>query len=279
MSSSADDPQRDAMTSADPARPRALTVVPPDPPSAGRDHHPSRLGHRLDNYLAGVVRELNDRGVITGALQRTDPADRLIGSIDLDCTPLDDQPLEDGVDPARPVPVDAVWDEYEGWSVGLRHSSGRRSRRYLHPDLLPEAAVVGAFVVDVATGASFGVAHSIAAQKADTRTSICCRSRSFTICVSGSTTPNPARSIFSHPRPRPSRPGGSSSTPTAAAPRCAPSAASPPSSARPAPEPRRWAPANGRRSCSYSAVRMHPHELMSPVPVCRRCIGIFDLHR
>jgi hypothetical protein len=32
------------------------------------------------------------------------------------------------------------------------------------------------------------------------------------------------------------------------------------------------------KCCRYSAVRMHPHPLTSPVPVCRRCIGIFDLH-
>src|SRR4051812_47764001 len=111
MSSSADDPQRDAMT-ADPARPRVLTAVPADPRAAGRDRHPSRLDYRLDTYFAGVVRELNDRGVSTGALQRTDPAARLIGSIDLDCTPLEDRTHEEDIDPERPVPVDAVWDEH-----------------------------------------------------------------------------------------------------------------------------------------------------------------------
>lgn len=30
-------------------------------------------------------------------------------------------------------------------------------------------------------------------------------------------------------------------------------------------------------SCRHDAVRMHPHPLMSPVPVCRRCVHTFDL--
>jgi hypothetical protein len=279
MPSSADDPQPDAVTTADPARPRALTGVPADPPPAGRDRHPSRLGHRLDNYLAAVIRELNDRGVITGALQRTDPADRLIGSIDLDCTPLDDPSREDDIDPARPVPVDAVWDEQEGWSVGLRHSSGRRSRRYLHPDLLPEAAAVGAFVVGVARGATLGVAHSIAATEGghphlhllqtevvhDLRVWLDHAQPGTVDLLSPAAQAQPAGWFLVHTD------GGTTEICTS---RRVTTAQGSTGARAPALGTCQWT-----RSCSYSAVRMHPHALMSPVPVCRRCIGIFDLHR
>lgn len=31
-------------------------------------------------------------------------------------------------------------------------------------------------------------------------------------------------------------------------------------------------------ACQRDAVRMHPHPLMSPVPVCRHCVQTFHLH-
>jgi Family of unknown function (DUF6292) len=121
--------------------------------------HPSALGRHLDNYLASVARELRDSGVVTGPPQRSDPAERLIGSIVLDCTALRPAASTPG---DRPTPVVVTWDETAGWCVGLHHDATHASRRYLHPDVLPAARVVADFVVGLALGHPLGSAHSIA---------------------------------------------------------------------------------------------------------------------
>nr|MBA3907677.1 hypothetical protein [Pseudonocardiales bacterium] len=57
-------------------------------PDGAIGRHPTALGRHLDNYLRAVARELEIRGVIVGTPQRTDPAQRLLGSIVIDCTAL-----------------------------------------------------------------------------------------------------------------------------------------------------------------------------------------------
>lgn len=169
--------------------------------------------------------------MITGVLHRTDQADRLIGSIELDCTPLratvastnpftaDDQSLRDSTDPGLPQPVDAVWDELEGWSVGLRHSSGLLSRRYLHPDVLPDAAAVGEFVVGLARGATLGAAHPIAsAQSGHPHLRLMQVRVAHNLRVWMDHT-QPGTVDLISPAAQACRPGGSSSTPTGAPPK------------------------------------------------------------
>jgi Family of unknown function (DUF6292) len=133
--------------------------------------HPSALGRHLDNYLASVARELRDSGVITGAPQRSDPTERLIGSIVLDCTALrlaawaphdptaGTRSLGGALHPERAAPVVVTWDEATGWCVGLHHDPTHSSRRYLHPELLPAARAVADFVVGLALGQPLGAAH------------------------------------------------------------------------------------------------------------------------
>ena len=114
-------------------------------------------------------------GATTRGPQRTDPAQRLVGSIVLDCTTLRiaawrpsqqgpgvRQSVADAIHPERPTPVVATWDEHDGWCVGLHHDPDRSSRRYLHPDLLPSADAVADFVVDLALGRPVGAHHPLA---------------------------------------------------------------------------------------------------------------------
>lgn len=42
--------------------------------------------------------------------------------------------------------------------------------------------------------------------------------------------------------------------------------------------PPRLGPCQWTQACHQTAVRMHPHPLMSPVPVCPTCITAFDPH-
>jgi hypothetical protein len=154
--------------------------VPADPSGAptdlfheASDRHPTALGRHLDTYLAAVARELQANGVLTGAPQRSNPAHRLIGSIVLDCTALrlaawtpEDQisgaqSLGHALQPERPAPVLASWDEDTGWCVGLHHAPTHSSRLYLHPDLLPSPRTVADFVVGLALGQILGAAHPI----------------------------------------------------------------------------------------------------------------------
>lgn len=118
----------------------------------------------LDSYLAAVARELQQRGVITGSPRRTDPPQRPLGSIVLDCTavrvtawaPADQRSagrsLGGAVHPERPAPVIVTWDEDLGWCVGLHHDATRSTRRYLHSTRLPAPAAVAEFVVGLALG-------------------------------------------------------------------------------------------------------------------------------
>ncbi len=115
------------------------------------------------------------QGVITGSPQRSDPAQRLIGSIVIDCTALrlaswtPQNPtatpgsLGAVVPPERPAPVIVTWDEHTGWCVGMHHDPARSSRRYLHPDLLPVPTAVADFVVGLAVGRLLGAPHPIGA--------------------------------------------------------------------------------------------------------------------
>ena len=158
-----------------------LRSLPSDPSGAPTDllheaidRHPTALGRHLDIYLAAVARELQANGVLIGAPQRNDPAHRLIGSIVLDCTalrlaawrPEDQTPgtrsLGHALQPERPAPVVATWDEDTGWCVGLQHDPAHSSRRYLHPDRLPAAREVADFVVGLALGHALGATHPIA---------------------------------------------------------------------------------------------------------------------
>jgi hypothetical protein len=155
----------------------AATVAVPDVLGDSIARHPTALGRHLDVYLAAVVRELQARGVITGSPQRTDPSQRLIGSIVVDCTALragsrlGNQLLDDpealGAQPRGhaelPAPVIVTWDEITGWCAGLHHDQTRSSRRYLHPDLLPAGAVVAEFVVSLAEGRSVGAVQPLSA--------------------------------------------------------------------------------------------------------------------
>jgi len=151
------------------------------------DRNLTALGCHVDNYLAAVARELQERGVITGSPQRTDPARRLLGSIVLDCTAMrvaawtaaDDptsgqqstgsrRSLGGAIYPARPTPVIVTWDEHLGWCVGLHHDSTRSSRRYLNATRLPAPAAVADFVVQLALGEPMGVTYpSVPALTAD----------------------------------------------------------------------------------------------------------------
>jgi uncharacterized protein DUF6292 len=147
----------------------AATAV-PDPLGDAIARHPTALGRHLDAYLDVVARELRGRGVITGSPQRTEPSQRLIGSIVVDCTAVraaasaDDQSSNGRrtsvVQPLsrheQPAPVIVMWDEVTGWSAGLHHDPTSSSRRYLHSDLLPEGAAVAEFVVSLAEGRSVG---------------------------------------------------------------------------------------------------------------------------
>lgn len=130
-------------------------------------------GH-LDRYLAAVARALRAHGVITGSPLRTDPAQRLLGSIVLDCTavrvaarrpgpdlPAGEQSLGGAIHPGGPAPVIVTWDEDSGWCVGLHHDPTHSSRRYLHPDLLPVPSTVADFVVGLALGRSLGAAYPV----------------------------------------------------------------------------------------------------------------------
>lgn len=145
-------------------------------PDTSIDRHPTALGRRLDTYLGAVTRELRDRGVLTGTPQRTGPEHRLIGSIVLDCTslriaartptggPAGRRYPGASVHPERPAPVIAIWDEHDGWCVGLHHDPSTASRRYLHPDLLPAAQTVAGFVVGLAVGRVAGAGRPITAR-------------------------------------------------------------------------------------------------------------------
>jgi hypothetical protein len=140
---------------------------------AAMDRHPSTLGRHLDVYLTAVAAALQARGVVTGSPQRSDAADRLIGSIVLDCTALrlaawtpEDPTAVTGspggaVSPEHPAPEVATWDEDTGWSVGNLHDPTRSSPRYLHPDVLPVPTAVADFVVGLALGQPLGSAHPV----------------------------------------------------------------------------------------------------------------------
>jgi hypothetical protein len=121
------------------------------------DRRSSAVGRHLDVYLAAVVRELHMRGVIAAPPQRTDPAQRLLGSIVLDCSAVGVNAGNTRDD--QPVPVVVTWDEYAGWCVGLHHDSTHSTRRYLHPDLLPAPAIVAEFVLALAQGCDVGAAY------------------------------------------------------------------------------------------------------------------------
>ena len=132
------------------------------------DRSPGALGRRLDSYLAAVARELRARGVITGTPQRADPAQRLLGSIVLDCTAVrvaawtptaGDRSIGRAIHPDRPAPVVLTWDEELGWCAGLHHDATRSSRRYLHTERLPAPDVVAEFVVGLALDESPGSVH------------------------------------------------------------------------------------------------------------------------
>jgi hypothetical protein len=176
-----DDPD-DTAPGDDPAsaRPTALRSVPADRSGTptdllheASDGHPTALGRHLDTYLAAVARELQANGILTGAPQRSNPAHRLIGSIVLDCTALrlavwtpEDQisgarSLGHALQPERPAPVLASWDEDKGWCVGLHHDPAHSSRLYLHPDLLPAPTTVADFVVGLALGQTLGAPDPI----------------------------------------------------------------------------------------------------------------------
>lgn len=135
----------------------AVGAVVPDLLSDAIGRHPTSLGTHLDSYLAAVVRELQLRGVVTGATQRTDPAKRLIGSVVVDCAAL----RSSAVASEHAAPVIVTWDEITGWCAGLHHDSTHSSRRYLHPDLLPPSAAVADFVVGLAVGRRVGTAHPL----------------------------------------------------------------------------------------------------------------------
>lgn len=157
----------------DPPRsaPRALDGLLIDVP--GPD--PTALARHLDRYLEAVARELQIRGVLTGTPQRTDPAQRLLGSIVIDCTatrvaawtPSGDQPTELQSPGAAaiafeyPAPVVVTWDEYTGWCAGLHNGPTHSSRRYLHSDLLPAADTVAEFIVGLAQGHPLGSVQPI----------------------------------------------------------------------------------------------------------------------
>ncbi len=148
---------------------------PTDPLQEEPDLHPADLGRHLDRYLAAVARELRARGVITGSPQRTEPTQRLIGSIVLDCTalriaswtPARHRSMGEVIHPDRPAPVIVIWDEHLGWCAGLHHGPTRSTRRYLHPDLLPAATTVADFVVGMAIGETQGVGYPITARGLD----------------------------------------------------------------------------------------------------------------
>ncbi|GAA3231614.1 hypothetical protein GCM10017691_25620 [Pseudonocardia petroleophila] len=151
----------DAGPHAVPSRPVPSPAA--DTPAGSAARHPSAVGGRLDTYLDGVVAALHDRGVRTGAPERTDAADRLVGSVVLDCSAVRTAgprvpPVGGAVGPGQPTPVAAVWDEQEGWSVRLDDGSGPR---HLRPDLLPDAGVVADFVVGLALGRCRGADHPV----------------------------------------------------------------------------------------------------------------------
>jgi len=119
--------------------PPAISTRPPECADARlaevMDRHPTALGRHLDSYLGAVARELETRGVLTGRPQRTDPAQRLLGSIVLDCTalriaawpPRADQPAHQqsvgaALHPERPAPTILSWDEVTGWCAGCKRS-------------------------------------------------------------------------------------------------------------------------------------------------------------
>lgn len=147
--------------------------APSDDPDGSRDRHPTALGRHLDGYLAAVAHELRVQGVIAGSSQRSNPAQRLIGSIVVDCTalrlaawtPRDQMARPDSRGgeprPERPAPVVATWDEDTGWCVGMHHDSAHSSRRYLHPDLLAVPTAVADFVVGLALGQRLGAPQPI----------------------------------------------------------------------------------------------------------------------
>jgi hypothetical protein len=160
--------------------PDAATDAVPDPLGDAIRRHPTSLGRHLDVYLDAVARELQARGVLAGPPQRSDPSQRLIGSIVVDCTAMRDTAWTErlsitgqhapagqralGDDPVRevhPAPVIVTWDEITGWCAGLHHDSTRSSRRYLHPDVLPPAAAVAEFVVGLAMGRPVGASQPL----------------------------------------------------------------------------------------------------------------------
>ena len=170
MTSHRDEPDHTAPAN-DP--PSASATAPSNVPAHPSDHHRTALGRHLDTYLAGVARELQANGVLTGAPQRSNPAHRLIGSIVLDCTALrlaawtPEDPISGArslghaIQPEHPAPVLASWDEDKGWCVGLHHDPAHSSRRYLHPDPLPAPQAVADFVVGLALGQALGVPDPI----------------------------------------------------------------------------------------------------------------------
>lgn len=134
------------------------------------DRNLGMLGRHLDAYLAAVAGELRARGVITGTPQRTDPAQRLFGSIVLDCTAVrvaawaEDPAVGGGslggaLYPERPAPVVLTWDEELGWCAGLHHDPTSASRCYLRSGRLPAPAEVAEFVVWLALDPPLGAAH------------------------------------------------------------------------------------------------------------------------
>lgn len=164
MTSAGSDAGRDDTGHAAPLRavaaPRQRTT---DPAQELFERHVSALGRLFDTYLDAVARELHLLGVCTGARQHTAPTGRLVGSIVLDCTELraaataptgpdDTAPDDTGQQPQLPLPVVAVWDERNGWCIGLHDDATRSSRRYLEPELLPAPATVAEFVVGLALG-------------------------------------------------------------------------------------------------------------------------------
>jgi hypothetical protein len=136
----------------------------PDSPSeveAARDRHPTALGRQLDTYLAEVAKELQARGVITGPPQRSDPAQRLTGSIELDCLALCHTASSPTLRPDRPAPVAVVWDEETGWCAEF-DGPARSARQFLGSDLLPTPTEVADFIVSLAQGRALDAAPPLA---------------------------------------------------------------------------------------------------------------------
>ena len=134
-----------------------------------------QVGH-LDAYVAAVVRELKECGVLTCAPQRTGSPGRAVRSVVLDCTALRIAAAEPAVArPGRRIsaggaiaadragPVCLTWDERDGWSATMGRVAGGSAPRYLHPELVPLPVRVRDFVVGLSLGTTSGVAWPVSA--------------------------------------------------------------------------------------------------------------------